>query len=132
MRLRMLIEMHGRSIDMALDWLGPLLPPTDGPQPEGDDHDPRLLFSMIAIATGNLDLRDLVERLADRLSPFRRIESRVFTNLHVEMAALRAAAFSGATRDFRRLSLAYHRRRAAHVADLAWQRARSALNHTLP
>ena len=78
----------------------------------------RAIYRKIALHSGNPEIIEIVERLNDRLMPYRLHEDRVLGDCRREYEALEAAEVNVAM--LRRLVRAYHRRRLAKVARLMW------------
>ncbi len=71
------------------------------------------LFRQIAVATGNSEHVRAVERLNERLGPYRRIEDRIFTNAEDERLAICALAAEASRSPLNRALARYHKRRIA-------------------
>ncbi len=74
------------------------------------------LFRQIADGTGNSEHVRAVERLNERLEPYRRIEDRIFADAEDERLAIRALAAEASRSPLNRALARYHKRRIAAVA----------------
>lgn len=74
------------------------------------------LFRQIADGTGNSEHVRAVERLSERLEPYRRIEDLVFADAEDERLAMRAFAAEASRSPLSRVLARYHKRRIAAAA----------------
>ncbi|UVO50140.1 GntR family transcriptional regulator [Sphingomonas sp. SUN019] len=123
--LRALLEVHARLLLLAIDWAPPeTIANIQAPQVWDEDGDYDELFDAIARAPGNTEFAAILSRLGERLAAFRLVEQEIFPDVAVEIETMRAAMTSGSAASLRRCLRAYHRRRMAHAAQLAWLAAR--------
>lgn len=116
-RLRTLLDLHAKLLLAAVDWAVSTDLLEDAAEPSHEQRT-RRLFRDLARQAGNPEFTDVVERLADRLAPFRHREARLIADASAELTTLRAAA--SAPVQLRRLLRAYHRRRTVLVPQLVW------------
>ena len=117
-RLRTLLDLHSNLILHAIDWGDPGV--AQSPGPEGPTHEAatRRFFRSVAIPTGNPAFVEMVERLADRLAPYRHRELQALPQAAEELQNLQEIAFDPPL--LRRGLRSYHRRRSGIVAQIVW------------
>lgn len=118
-RLRTLLQLNERIALACVDWA--VRPPNVDVERLEEctyEHRVRLAFREIAAMAENLELQDVVERLSDRLAPFRRREEQLIPDPAAELASLHESMSVPAS--LRRTLRSYHRRRGKLVAQLVW------------
>lgn len=118
-RLRALLDLHAKLSLAAADWadLTDLRNRSTG-WADVNEGRARQFFHDLAAATGNDEFVVLIDRVSDRLAPFRYREGDVLGELNTEIEQLRAQ--SGSRLLLRRALRGYHRRRMAVVEKLVW------------
>ena len=118
-RLRGMLEYHGRLAALAVDW-APSPVTFEPPDPTGSNEQrTRALFRILAEASANAEFCATVEHLADRLAPYRHVETPLLGDIGREYERLGAAIFHSAAGAKRQLRM-YHLRRLKVVPQLVW------------
>ncbi len=119
-RLRALLDAQARLVRSALHGASrPILSGREWPALTTNESRARHIFGAIARSTENPEYVEIVERISDRLSPFRRYEESVLNHVSQELDGLHTALAD--LQALRRALRAYHRRRVAVVGKIIWK-----------
>lgn len=118
-RLRTLLQLNERIALACVDWA--VRPPNPEAFPAEDcAYEPRVrrAFREIAAMAENSELLNVVERLSDRLAPFRHREEQLISDPAGELVSLERVMDEPIS--LRRTLRSYHRHRSKLVPQLVW------------
>lgn len=118
-RLRTLLQLNERMALACVDWaVRPPNPEALAAEDRPYEERVRRAFREIAAMAENSELQDVVERLSDRLAPFRYREEQLIPDPAAELASLEQTIDEPIS--LRRTLRSYHRRRGKLVPQLVW------------
>lgn len=126
-RLRALLDLHAKLTLAAVDWGVSPVPNFHPGSTASYEQKARQFFLDLAQTTANDEFVEILDRLSDRLAPFRHCEDEIIDDPAEDIEQLRRQGSDPVL--LRRALRAYHRRRMIHVPQLVWAATSNGTRH---